>query len=343
MSDAGMLKGSWAHERVELSRLTWAFVISLALHLLIFGTYKAGNRFGWWQSVHWPRWFQSARMLTELVKKKELQPPKPPPEAPLMFVDVSPEQAVAEPPKDAKFYSSKNSQASNPEATPDTGQPKIDGTQNKVIKTEDVPKEKFVPLQPTPPPTPPPPKPVETPRPPQEEVKPKATQPPGDLAMAKPDALLPKDDSQDEKPKSRPLTIAEARVRQQNSNRLPGEKMLQAGGARRHLELTSLDAKATPYGAYDEALVEAISQRWYSLLDERDYASEARGMVVIQFTLQYDGHITAIDVSESSVSGVLSYLCQKAVEDPAPYEPWPTDMRRVLGDVRHIQFTFYYN
>jgi outer membrane biosynthesis protein TonB len=336
----------------------------LVLHLLIFGTYRAGNKLGWWQSAHWPKWLQSSRMLTEALKKKDTPPPLQ--EAPLMFVDVSPAQATTEAPKDARFYSSKNSLAANPDATKDTGQPKIDGTQKQAVKTQDVPHEKFVPLQPSAPPLPAappkpeePPKPTEQPKPPEppkppeqpkpaeqqpkpaeQDVKPKPTQPPGDLAMAKPDTTLRRDAGQTETPRPRPRTIAEARARQQP---LPGEKMLQEGGVRRRLELTSLDAKATPYGAYDEALVEAISQRWYTLLDERDYASDGRGVVVVQFTLQYDGHITDVSVAEHTVNDVLTYLCQKAIQDPAPYEPWPSEMRRVLGDVRHIQFTFFYN
>jgi hypothetical protein len=34
---------------------------------------------------------------------------------------------------------------------------------------------------------------------------------------------------------------------------------------------------------------------------------------------------------------------EKAVLDPAPFGAWPSDMRRLLGDTRGIQFTFFYN
>lgn len=112
---------------------------------------------------------------------------------------------------------------------------------------------------------------------------------------------------------------------------------------RRKLEISSLDAKATPFGAYDAALVEAISQRWFSLLDQRDYASDGRGKVVLQFALHYDGRITEMEVAQNTVGEVLGLICQKAVLDPAPFATWPGDMRRLMGDTRHIQFTFYYN
>ncbi len=118
--------------------------------------------------------------------------------------------------------------------------------------------------------------------------------------------------------------------------------MQQDGGVSRHHEMASLDTKATPFGAYDAALVEAISQRWFTLLDERDYASDSRGKVVLQFRLHYDGRITDMNMTENSAGEVLGFICQKAVLDPAPFEKWPSDMRRTLGDIRSIQFTFYY-
>jgi hypothetical protein len=118
--------------------------------------------------------------------------------------------------------------------------------------------------------------------------------------------------------------------------------MKQEGGVQRRHEMASLDTKATPFGAYDAALVEAISQRWFTLLDQRDYASDSRGKVVLQFHLHYDGRITDMNVSENTAGEVLGFLCQKAVLDPAPFAAWPSDMRRTLGNVRSIQFTFYY-
>jgi hypothetical protein len=124
--------------------------------------------------------------------------------------------------------------------------------------------------------------------------------------------------------------------------KLRGEKMNQEGGVSRRHEMASLDTKATPFGAYDAALIEAISQRWYTLLDERDYASDSRGKVVLQFVLHYDGRVTDMNMSDNNAGEVLGLICQKAVLDPAPFAAWPSDMRRTLGDVRHIQFTFFY-
>src|SRR5262245_30689692 len=92
---------SMRERRVESSRIAWAFAISVAFHLVVAGTYQAGNKLGWWQNLRLPAWLQSAKMLTEVLKKKE-NASKQSPELPLMFVDVNPEVATTEPPKDAK-------------------------------------------------------------------------------------------------------------------------------------------------------------------------------------------------------------------------------------------------
>ena len=173
-----------------------------------------------------------------------------------------------------------------------------------------------------------------------EELKAKPQYTPGDMTMAKPELNPRKDDGETEN--TRPKTIREALARQK-ANPLPSQKMSQEGGVRRHLDFASLDTKSTLFGAYDQALIDAISQRWYALLDQRDYASDGRGKVVLQFNLLYDGRITDMTVAENTVGEVLGYVCEKAVQDPSPFARWPSDMRAMFHDVRHIQFTFYYN
>src|SRR5689334_5218655 len=103
MAVAGTAEGSVRAARADSSRLAWAFVISLCLHLMLGGTYYEGNKLGWWRKIHLPAWLQKARMLTEVLKKKEDIKPLPSPEIPLMFIDVSPAQVAVEPPKDAKY------------------------------------------------------------------------------------------------------------------------------------------------------------------------------------------------------------------------------------------------
>jgi hypothetical protein len=166
--------------------------------------------------------------------------------------------------------------------------------------------------------------------------------------MAKPDpkpVLDPvKDPGKDppETKRPRPRTIQEALARQPD-NRLAGQKMRQEGGVQRKLNISLFDAAASPFGAYDKYLIYAIQRRWYDLLDERNYAAESRGKVVLNFVMHPDGRVTDMTMSDNTAGEVLGYICQKAVLDPAPYEAWPNEMRRMIGENRPIQFTFYYD
>ena len=113
------------------SRLVWALVISVVLHGGGYGIYEGGKKYQLWEKIHLPRWIQK---LTQAIVP---QPPKPPPqrEAPLMFVEVNPANAVVEPPKNAQYYAAQSTRASNPDpATADV--PKISGTQERITRTE---------------------------------------------------------------------------------------------------------------------------------------------------------------------------------------------------------------
>lgn len=158
--------------------------------------------------------------------------------------------------------------------------------------------------------------------------------------MAKPEPKPVKDPGQ--APHKRPLTVAEALARQPD-NQIVGQKVKQEGGVRRKLETSLFDTVATPFGAYDRMLIDAIQTHWYALLDERNYAAESRGKVVLQFILHPDGRITDMTMPENTAGEVLGYICEKAVMEPAPFPNWPIEMRRMIGENRPIQFTFYYD
>lgn len=335
MSVAESPEWSLRLERAETSRLAWAFIISLAFHLMLGGGYYTGKKAVAWVEKHHPAWLEAVKGLQQLVKKNEPPPAHPLPEPPLMFVDVNPAVAVAEPPPNPKFESDKNSQAANPDADKDTGIPRIEGKQTDMAKAEDVPRQPDHPkdLMPVLPALPAPQ--------PQPAQKAKPTLEPGDLTMGKP-APKPKLDTGDA-PKPRPRTLEEARARQPE-RLIPGVQMKQQGGVKRRSVVPSFDVKSTLFGAYESLLVGAISQRWWDLLDERGYASDNRGRVVIRFDLHYDGSITAVRVTENTTGAeVLGYVCVKAIEDPAPYSPWPSDLRHEIAKgVLEVRFTFFY-
>jgi len=306
-----------------------AFVISLIIHLLLFGFWRMGKSLGWWD--HQATWLLNLTKklhTTQVAARLAPAPPQQPQmrEIPLTFMEVDPTTAVKEAPKDAKFYGAQNAAAANlkPENKID---PKVDGKQKKIVRAEDVPKP--FPLQPTI--TPDPPKPE--PEPPQPKPKGEA---PGDLAK-----LEFKQPSAQEKPmvREKPRTLADARARK---NMLAGEKVEQDGGAKLHGK-GAFDVKATAFGSYDAAFIAMVQQRWYDLLDTSRFTQQS-GKVVLEFRLMYDGRITDMKVNGNDVGELLGLLCQRAITDPAPFPPWPSDMRRMIGqNFRDVTFTFFYN
>jgi len=311
-------------------------VASLLVHLLIFGTYKGGQALGLWERLHWKPMGKVIEQLHEA--KRNASDPKSQP--PLMFVDVNPADATEDVPEDTPYYSDKSSRASNPLTDETTGDPMFDGTQRELARTEDVPPLKAVPLQPSAAPPTPEPKP-----PPSEEPAAPSAQPEGDLMVAKAEPEKREKPEQPE-PEPRPRTLKEAmkRLPEARVQSLAGRKMKQEGGVRRLSTLSTLDVKASPFGDYDRAIIVAIQNRWFDLLDMRGFGHEKSGKVVLEFRLHYDGRISNMYVAENTVDEMLSLLCQKAVMDPAPYARWPSDMRRMIGaNYRDVRFSFYYN
>jgi len=358
--------------------LAQAFALSLAFHIMVFGIVEIGHQAGWWKisSIH--ALSKAIPSLKNLAKYQnspsQNQLKQQSAEPPLLFVDVSPVQAAPEPPKEAKYYSSVNSKAANPnppKAPSDV--PRIDGTQDKVPKTMDTPRPQATP--PSPPPPPPkvaenksqaePEKIYETLRPDTRTVDipdikplakveiPKSTglktgntemDEPGPKSAGNTKSALSEENKATEPPsqeRKRPRTLAEARQRQ---GFLAGEKMKQEGGVQRFALTSSLDVKATPFGQYDAMFIAAVQKRWFDLLEQRDYVQGRSGRVVLRFNLYYDGRVTDMEAAETTVGELLSLVCQRAVLDPAPFAPWPPDLRRLAkSNFRQVQFTFYYH
>ncbi|MBM3839603.1 MAG: hypothetical protein FJ398_16865 [Verrucomicrobia bacterium] len=329
-----------------------ALALSLAVHFFLFLTIELGFRLGLWNS--------SLFSLVTLSKRERLDPQleaKKRAEAenqevvPIVFVEVDPAQASPAPPKDTPYYSTRNSLAGNPDTSIDSQAPKISGTQDRMPSTMTKPRSEPMPLQPAPsvaraaePPQES--KPNETPR--QETPsETKAAPRPGDLAMIRPaerPVLTPKPSFSDAaaSPPDRPKPRRLAQVRNQQTG-LVSEKMKQEGGVRRY-SIEGLNVKATPFASYDQAIIEAIQNHWFNLLDDRNFVGNDTGKVVLTFRLNSDGSVTQMGVTESTVNDILEIICRKAVQQPAPFGPWPSDMRRLIGaDYREVRFTFYYN
>lgn len=319
----------------EQNPLVLALALSLVIHLGAFGGWHLGKRMGWWQ--HQPAWLVAlTKKLANPAKARTAEEQaKLNPTIPMTFVEVDPDTVVMEEPKDAKYYSSKNAKAANPDPK-DLQKPKVDGKQEQVVRLMDNDKPKPFPLQPSPP--------KEQPKA-EDIVEPKPkTDAPGDLALLKP--KKPSDGQLDAttgdsslKPKDRPKTVAEAKARK---GLLTGEKIRQDGGTMNKGSV-AFDVKASPFGDYDAAFISAVERCWHLLLDEHQ-GTRRPGKVVVDFKLNSDGRITEIKIASNEVGEIQSMLCQSAILNPAPYPRWPAQMRQTIaGNTREIRFTFYYN
>jgi hypothetical protein len=321
----------------------------VAIHLAAFGGWTWSRTHASWKPLSLPRWLLVLPHDLPAALARTLPSVQLPQQPPLIYVDVSPALAAAEPPANPKFYSTMDTLAANPEKTVPSEQPQISGTQEKVIKTV-APAPRAEPLQPSPPEQ-------KTPEMTAAETAarntaasaalPKQTYTPGDLVLAKP---APKAEVRNgtsasdqgtntvtEPPHVRPRTLVQA----QNQAGAPGERARQPGGVNRLAIEPSVDAVRTSYGDYDRDFIDAVQVRWDYLLKNRQ--DEVAGKVVLEFNLHADGRISDMKMRYTDVGEVLSLICQQAVLDPAPYKPWPAKMREVISDPRPIRFTFYYS
>lgn len=369
MSDAS--RPGWLTRLAE-SAIAWCLVLSFALHVAGGLAWVSLRHLALFRPDSLPKWLRQT-VLPEsdpsLARKPDdpaKEPPEPKPEDAmdpnLVFVEVDPAAVTGEiPEQKTPFYSTADTVAANVKP-PDkiTTQPKIEGTQEKMVRTFDNDRPRpFAPAQPLP----------------QKESEPQVPTaaapaisqplggvPVGEMAFAKPvplakvpkpqPAIRPEAEPRTtenraqpvpETPRkpARPTSLAEARA---NRGMLVGETMRQDGGVSRLSIVPSLDVRASPFGNYDAAMIYIIQQAWYRLLDDSHFTYERSGRVVLRFKLRADGSIADMKTLESEVGDTLAFLCETAVIKPQPYAKWPSEMRReVGGDTRELTFTFHYH
>ena len=295
-----------------MDRLTLALLFSLALHLIGWGGYEVNKKFDLLQRLY-PHAKAKAMPVQPVVQNTE----------PEIFMDV--DRSSSEAPQTAKYYSDKNSRAASKESG-DSNVPKLNGTQTDFMKLENSLRPQVSKAQ----------------SPSEEQLAKNETQPqsvqPGDWSLAKPQ------DSPEQKNNSKPShPLKLQQVHAQQSGLKPGPQSQTEGGTRRISNDSSFDVKATPFGDYDRRIITAVQQRWDDLLDSQRFASDRTGKVTVRFNLNYDGSISDVEILQNTVGELLGYVCQQAIAEPAPYEKWPSDMRRMVGaNFREITFTFLY-
>jgi len=106
---------------------------------------------------------------------------------------------------------------------------------------------------------------------------------------------------------------------------------------------TNQIARNSPFGKYDSALVAAVEKRWADILSAKSFRSNKKGKVVVQFHLNPDGTVSAIEILENQTGILPGAACEGAINGSAPFAPWPPDMTKMVGkDYREVTFTFYY-
>ena len=327
-----LVKVNWSQiwPFLKSNSIARAFAISIVIHLLSFLILEVGNKAGLWK----------ASLVAKVPTANQLNPNQQREQQTILqFIEVDPQKA--EEPKDAKYYSNANSEQANPDTKLDTNVPKVDGNQDKIPQPRDVAN--------TPPPQPREPEVMQPAVKPTKQAAstapaPKPDEPVGDT---KEKTLTPEEKAQRDVTMTRPAapqrprTLADARAQK---GIVEGPKMKQEGGVKKYALEMSPAAKMTPFGSYDAMFIAAVQKRWFDILDARNYVSDQTGRVVVEFKLYKDGRIVDIKVAENDVTETLSWACQRAILDPAPYAPFPPDLKRLLGaDYREVRFTFYYN
>ena len=358
-----------------------AFGLSLGVHVLLLSLPAEALD---WLSQLWEVSAESSPQRKDQEETAEFVFRLEPKSMPTLFVDAHPSQATEEKPKQTPYYSVIDAVAGDDSPEDSMAQPEIDGSQDKVRKTMDTPpsaaRAVALPAENGRKAA----KPQKSATANNASVSPEFSESllldagerlaekekgsaeaeipqgegerkPREFAELLPSAPsrigpeLSEGKSRDSNPakhelakRERPRTLDQAR--RQNAE-LIGEEMKQTGGMDRFRLQSTPDLSKTPFGNYDAAVIQAIQQRWYDLLENRSIFQNTRGKVVLKFWMKSDGSVSDLKVIEnSSGNNLQSYACEAAVRKPAPYDPWPEDMRRVIqSDRREIRFTFYYN
>jgi hypothetical protein len=288
---------------VAKNPLAAAFGISLAVHLTLFTTWRIGKRLHWWD--HQATW------LLNLNKKRSVK---------VLAKQLQAQQQQQRQREIPLTFVEVDPQVATPEPPPK--QTEYYGAANaKAAVPEPTPEAEKPKIDGT-----------------QTQIARTETVPRLNAQPLQPS--LPREDPGDTvtlPTKEKPRTLAKAR----EQKNLVGEKVKQEGGAPRRGKL-SFDVGATSFGAYDAAFIAAVQQRWYDILDNTSF-TQRPGKVVLEFRLYHNGTIREMRQTETEVGEVLGLICQKAVLDPAPYAPWPRDMRLTFTQgYRDVKFTFVY-
>ncbi len=343
------------------SKRSWyfAFGISLTFHLCLILALELAVRAGLLESDELSAPKDRAETVAMVFQlEPELQPTE--------FVDADPAQATEEAPEETPYYARIDAVASDDSPEDSQDRPRLDGEQEKVLKTADTP----LPVPPVEPVT-------ETiPEPEEAILEPEvsASEPERELSRIETPENLPEPEGQgwsatvtepappeerqtepnldpnpNPNPNPEPAPVEERKRPRKLAEVLPdqsalvGRKFKQDGGVSRYRVQATFDLLKTPFGDYDSMVIRTIQQRWFDILADNPAVRHARGKVVLKFQMNSDGSIQDLRVVEDTVGIIQALVCQQAVSEPAPFRPWPAAMLNLIGHRREVQFGFFFN
>jgi hypothetical protein len=108
------------------------------------------------------------------------------------------------------------------------------------------------------------------------------------------------------------------------------------------VRINGVAPKDSAFREYDAKMISRIEKRWLELTPL--IQMRGAGQVVVDFRLSYDGQVTDVKVRPTRLLGFAVEICKQAILDCAPFEPWPAEMRRLIGETgREVTFTFNYS
>ena len=320
-------------------KLGFAILISIVLHLAVGFSLAA---FG---SVFTPPPVPEEEKPSELTLMDLSSPPEK--EKNPVFVDVDKSKESAEKPKDQTFESSANSLAASQKApSGDLPLPSQDG---KDLPITDLETHDFSlatqgstpqPQQPSPPPeTKPSPPPAKSPTPdPEQLAMLKSTPPPPIKAPEETPSPAPDSTASVAPPAPRPQPQAPA------SNYQAQRQQTKITGNISRQGPSSVNAVGTPLGRYQKQMYDAVGQRWYSHMQERQDLVSI-GTARLTFSIDRSGRVTNLKVLENTANEAFASVCLQSVQE-LKLPPIPEDVASTLppeGLQAELTFISYAN
>ncbi|MGA2053556.1 MAG: hypothetical protein ABSH19_09610 [Opitutales bacterium] len=125
--------------------------------------------------------------------------------------------------------------------------------------------------------------------------------------------------------------------------RVPAGPLMNSMTSARSAGVVAIESNFSDFGNYETRMKEAICAQWYNMCDQFSFSMQDYGTrVVVVFTLNQQGEVTACQVVNSTASNGATLLCTQAVQSRSPFGPWTKEMCQILGTSQNVRIIFWY-